>query len=218
MKRNFEQSSSVANKRHHSSSEQLLITARFETNHKSPEDELADSLEKLQTTDSDIIELICIDDKPIVVYWKDLEPCCTPVLRRFLGKSEGFSEPEKNEKNQLTFLQTFGIHSREFIKCLTFLKSGYISNFDMLMTTMTILGGHDKLDVLAEQHQRYNTERIENSRIYHPLCPIEDIANNGEGKYIWKPFSINISNGKGWSATMPIEGTPHLFWWRKLKE
>jgi len=206
MKRSFENPSSDSNKRRHSSNEP------------SPEDELAFSLEKLQTTDSDIIELICADDKPIVVYWKHLEQCCTPVLRRFMGKSEGFSEPEKNIKGQLTFLKTFGIHSREFIKCLTFLKSGYISDFDMLITTMTILGGHDKLDALAEQHQQYNTERIEKSKICNPSCPMEDMANNGEGKYMWRPGPSSMNFDKNWSVTIPIETTPHMFWWRKLKE
>tara|TARA_B110000858_G_scaffold196211_2_gene254430 strand:+ start:618 stop:1229 length:612 start_codon:yes stop_codon:yes gene_type:complete len=203
MKRSFEQTSSFSvNKKHHTDEEV----------------EIALCLEKLQTTDSDIIELICADDNPIVVYWKDLERCCTPVLRRFMGKSEGFSEPEKNEKGQLTFLKTFGIDSREFIKCLTFVKSGYISDFDMLMTTMTILGGHDKLDALAEQHQQYNTERIQKSKIFNPSCPMEDIANNGEGIYIWKPGPCTVNSEKGWSATITIETTPHLFWWRKLNK
>ena len=47
---------------------------------------------------------------------------------------------------------------------------------------------------------------------------MEDIANNGEGKYMWRPGPSSMNFEKGWSVTIAIETTPHMFWWRKLKK
>ena len=168
--------------------------------------------------DLQTIELICADNMPIIFQWKDIKDTCTSVLARLLGKSDGFSKPEMNEKGQLIFLQKFGISSTQFAQCLAFLRSGYISNFNALMSTMMIIGGSNALDALAKKKQEEQEEQEEQRRKkatqkdpYNPICPEEDFLL----KFRWVAQEGGPTSE--WDAVSKIENVHQMFWWRKLR-
>ena len=172
--------------------------------------------------------VLCADDKPIIVDLSVIADACPPVLRRFLGMSDSsesvgcFKEAARDEQGRLTFAKHLGITRSGFQACITFIKTGYVSSIDMLVSTMDILGGCARLDAYvvkkqAEQEvfEAYQLEKELTER-KNPTTPAADMGN----LYIWRAQQCSWTQGQSeeWSVTNKVESSSVHYWWRKRRE
>ena len=172
--------------------------------------------------------VLCAHDKPIVVDLATISDTCPPILWRLLDMSRSsdlggycFKEAARDEQGRLTFAKHLGICRSSFQACITFIKTGYVGSIDVLIQTMEILGGSDRLDALIAKKQAEN-EALEAYRLKkqlserkHPQTPHADIDN----LYIWRAQQGSWAFGDEWSTTSPVDGSKMSeYWWRKRRE
>lgn len=175
--------------------------------------------------------VLCADDKCYFVDLAVISDACPPILRRFLDMPQSsdftgrcFKEAARDEQGRLTFAKHLGITRSNFQACVTFIKTGYVGSIDVLVRTMDILGGSDKLDAYITKKQAQNEAleayrlALELSERANPLTPAADI----DKLYIWRAHkSINPNpnmQSDEWSVTTKIHGPTLYYWWRKRRE
>ena len=164
---------------------------------------------------SNIAVVICSDDLPVVVDLASIQSTCPPVLARFLGTVDGFSDPPKDTQGRLTFAKEFGIDQTAFTNIITFVRSGHTQDMNALVRTFTILGGSDALYKAAEQDRQKEQDRVkqlldESERAkQNPLCP----EDNFFGLYRFEPHPASWVHEGCWECCSKIDGTIY-FWWR----
>lgn len=138
----------------------------------------------------------------------------TPVLARLTGHGE-FGEPVTDDMGRLTFPIQFGISRDHMIECISFIRCGYVKNWNTLIHTFNILGGCEKLDIAYEKHKanKKRMRELQEERTMmaemNPMCPEENVL----GKYVFDA-RIPANLDDGWFACKQIEGTSY-FWCRK---
>ena len=118
----------------------------------------------------------------------------------------------------MAFLQ-INISRSNFQACIAFLKTGYVGSIEVLIRTMDILGGSEKLDAYVakkqierEAREDYEMEKLMSNRT-NPMTPEADIDN----LYIWRAAQTAWSEGLrslDWSVTVH-SGIGLDYWWRK---
>jgi hypothetical protein len=173
--------------------------------------------------------VLCAHDKPVVIDLAVISLLCPPVLVRLLDMSQSsdfagrcFKEAPRDEQGRLTFAKHLGISRSNFQACITFIKTGYVGSIEVLVRTMDILGGSDKLDAYVAKKQAENEAqeayRLEKelSERENPLTPAADIDN----LYIWRAQQGSWMNGQSdeWSVTNRVGRNTVDYWWRKRRE
>ena len=169
--------------------------------------------------------ILCANDNVVVIDIACIQPICPPILARFLGLSEDsistncFKEAARDEQGRLTFAKHLDISRSSFQACITFIKTGYVGSINILVRTMDILGGSEKLDAYvakkqAEQEARedYEIKQLMSQRT-NPMTPEMDIDH----LYIWRAAQTGWIQGMtsdDWSITVPT-GLSIDYWWRK---
>uniref|UniRef100_A0A6C0JHJ8 Uncharacterized protein n=1 Tax=viral metagenome TaxID=1070528 RepID=A0A6C0JHJ8_9ZZZZ len=171
--------------------------------------------------------ILCANDNIAVIDMACIQTICPPILARFLGLSEDsisatcFKKAARDEQGRLTFAKHLDISRSSFQACITFIKTGYVGSIEVLVRTMDILGGSEKLDAYvaknqAEQEARkdYELEKLLSER-KNPMTPEADI----DDLYIWRAAQTGWSQGlssEDWSITVHT-GICIDYWWRKRR-
>ena len=169
-----------------------------------------------------MIQVLCADDNVVALDPLSIESVCQPVLKRFLGITKGFKEPEQDANGLYPFAKKFAISQKKFAACLSFIRSGHVEDIDSLAETFSILGGCEKLDehcanlrrskVAREEREHREKEKTERN----PMRPVEDTCV----LFIWRARNVNWVCGDEWSAMSKIVPLPHqehthFVWLRK---
>ena len=172
--------------------------------------------------------VLCANDRTAVIDLESIQNTCPPILSRFLGISSDsiasncFKEAARDEQGRLTFAKHLDISRSSFQACITFLKTGYVSSIELLVCTMDILGGSERLDAYVakkqaekEAIQAHELEKLMSERT-NPMTPEADI----DQLYIWRAAQTGWSGGvnsEDWSMTVHT-GKGIDYWWRCLRE
>lgn len=172
--------------------------------------------------------VLCANDGIAVIDLNSLQDRCPPILQRFLGLSVdsmapfAFKEAARDAQGRLTFAKHFDISRSGFQACITFIKTGYVGSLEILVRTMDILGGSEKLDAYvakkqAEQEAReaHELEKLMSERT-NPMTPEADVDH----LYIWRAGQTGWSHGRrdeDWSMTVQT-GMAIDYWWRMRRE
>jgi len=172
--------------------------------------------------------ILCANDKATVIDLYVIRDLCPPILRRFLGLSDDstmpfvFKEAARDEQGRLTFAKHLDISRSSFQACITFIKTGYVGSIEVLVRTMEILGGSEKLDAYVAKKQA-EKESIEAHKLdklmserTNPMTPEVDIDH----LYIWRAAQTGWSQGvnsEDWSITVQT-GMFRDYWWRMCRE
>ena len=166
---------------------------------------------------TNIVFVLCYDDNHVVIDLDELKDC-PPVLARFLGLGDGFTQPETDDLGRLMFVAKFGIIRDRFLDCLAFVRCGRVNNILQLMDTFNVLGGSDALDkcyqnILKEEREekaRYK-ENLEQKK-KNPLCPAENVLQLF--KFEAHPPNWTHDDDE-WEAVGVVAEIQHNLWWRK---
>lgn len=189
------------------------------------------SLNKMASVNMSRPEVVlCAHNKPVVIDLAVISLLCPPILVRRLDMSQSsdftgrcFKEAARDEQGRLTFAKHLGITRSNFQACITFIKTGYVGSIDVLIRTMDILGGSDKLDAYVAKKQAENEAKEayllakELSERENPLTPAADMDN----LYIWRAQQGNWLPGDSadeWSVTNRVGRNTMDYWWRKRRE
>ena len=172
--------------------------------------------------------VLCANDQPVVIDIDSLLGLCPPILQRFLDFPDAPMAPfifkeATREQGRLNFAKHLDISRSSFQACITFLKTGYVGSIEVLVRTMDILGGSEKLDAYvakkqAEQEAReaHELEKLLSERT-NPMTPEADI----DLLYIWRAGQTHWSHGRfrdeDWSMTVQT-GMGLAYWWRMRRE
>jgi len=169
--------------------------------------------------------VLCANDQPAVIDLASISDQCPPILRRFLGFDVSpmapncFKEAARDEQGRLTFAKHLDISRSSFQACVTFIKTGYVGSLEILVRTMDILGGSEKLDAYVakkqaeqEAHGAYQFEQLLSERT-NPMTPKADIDH----LYIWRAGQSGCRKSEDWSLTVHT-GIAIDYWWRKRRE
>jgi len=174
--------------------------------------------------------VLCANDQPIILDLESIAGKCPPILTRFLGMDKGatstdmaglcFKESARDEQGRLTFAKHLDISRSGFQACITFLKTGYVgctepASVELLLCTMDILGGSEKLDAYVAkcQVEKVEKEARNELKMRNPMTPEEDIFD----LYQWNSGPIHYGQ-EGWSITgTKLHGSLHKYYWRRLK-
>lgn len=163
-----------------------------------------------------LVCVLCADDFCVAIDLDTLKNC-PPVLGRFLGLGDGFAPPETDDLGRLTFAAKFGIIRDRFLDCLAFVRCGRVHDIHQLMDTFNVLGGCDALDkcyqsVLNDsQEEQARLKEEYEQRKRNPMTPQENML----GLFEFQAHPSVWTVPEGWETTMPVNETPHIFWWRK---
>ena len=164
-----------------------------------------------------IVQVLCSDDTAVVVDLDSIQDTCPPVLARFLGMGEGFSDPSKDAQGRLTFAKSLGITQCQFVNVMTFVRSGYVQDFDALVHPFTILGGSDALYALAEKEEKKKAEKEQRDfveaerRRTNPLSPEDNVF----GLFKFEAHQSGWRHGGEWECCSRVKDTTVDYWWRK---
>lgn len=171
--------------------------------------------------------VLCANDQPVVIDIDSLLGICPPILQRFLDFPDAPMAPfifkeAAREQGRLTFAKHLDISRSSFQACITFLKTGYVGSIEVLVRTMDILGGSEKLDayVAKKQAEKEAREAYEYfakvdklmSERTNPMTPEADTNQ----LYIWRAAQTGWSQGmnsEDWSMTVQT-GIAIDYWWR----
>ena len=172
--------------------------------------------------------ILCANDKTTVIDIASIQNTCPPILSRFLGISNDsiasncFKETARDEQGRLTFAKHLDISRSSFQACITFIKTGYVSSIEVLVRTMDILGGSERLDAYVAKKQAekeaieaHNFEKLLSKRT-NPMTPEADTNQ----LYIWRAAQTGWSQGvnsEEWSMTVHTD-TAIDYWWRRRRE
>ena len=171
--------------------------------------------------------ILCAHDEIAVIDLHTIQDTCPPILSRFLGISDDSMAPfifkeATREQGRLTFAKQLDISRSSFQACITFLKTGYIGSIEVLVRTMDILGGSEKLDAYVakkqaeiEAREAHELEKLLSGR-KNPMAPEADI----DDLYIWRAGPTCLTPPgipTHWSMTVQT-GTSINYWWRMRRE
>ena len=172
--------------------------------------------------------ILCARDGIAVIDLHAIQDLCPPILSRFLGLSDdsmapfAFKEAARDEQGRLTFAKHLDICRSSFQACITFIKTGYVHSIEVLVRTMDILGGSERLDAYvakkqaeSEAREAHELEKLLSERT-NPMTPEADIDH----LYIWRAAQTGWSQGvntEDWSMTVPT-GLSIDYWWRMRRE
>ena len=171
--------------------------------------------------------VLCANDQPVVIDLDSLSGLCPPILQRFLDFPDAPMAPfifkeATREQGRLTFAKQLDISRSSFQACITFLKTGYVGSIEVLVRTMDILGGSEKLDAYvakkqaeSEAREAHELEKLMSERT-NPMTPEADVDH----LYIWRAGQTGWSRGvnfEEWSMTVHT-GIAIDYWWRMRRE
>ena len=172
--------------------------------------------------------ILCARGGIAVIDLHAIQDLCPPILSRFLGLSDdsmapfAFKEAARDEQGRLTFAKHLEISRSGFQACITFIKTGYVGSIEVLVRTMDILGGSERLDAYvakkqaeSEAREAHELEKLLSERT-NPMTPEADIDH----LYIWRAGQTGWSQGRNsedWSMTVPT-GLSIDYWWRMRRE
>jgi len=172
--------------------------------------------------------ILCARDGIAVIDLHTIQDQCPPILSRFLGLSDdsmapfAFKEAARDEQGRLTFAKHLDICRSSFQACITFIKTGYVHSIEVLVRTMDILGGSERLDayvanIQAEREaiKAHELEKLLSERT-NPMTPEADIDH----LYIWQAAQTGWSRGvnsEDWCMTVHT-GISNDYWWRCRRE
>ena len=172
--------------------------------------------------------ILCAHDEIAVIDLHTIQDTCPPILSRFLGISDDSMAPfifkeATREQGRLTFAKQLDISRSSFQACITFLKTGYIGSIEVLVRTMDILGGSEKLDAYVakkqaeiEAREAHELKKLLSERT-NPMTPEADVDH----LYIWRAGQTGWSQGvntEDWSMTVPTSLSSIDYWWRMRRE
>ena len=168
--------------------------------------------------------ILCAHDGIAVIDLHTIQDLCPPILCRFLGLSDDsmaactFKEAARDEQGRLTFAKHLDISRSSFQACITFIKTGYVGSIEVLVRTMDILGGSERLDAYVakkqaelEAREAHELEKLLSER-KNPMTPEADVDH----LYIWRAGQTGWSQGvnsEDWSMTVHT-GIAIDYWWR----
>ena len=171
--------------------------------------------------------ILCANDNIAVIDIACIQTICPPILARFLGLSDDtisatcFKKAARDEQGRLTFAKHLDISRSSFQACITFIKTGYVSSIEVLVRTMDILGGSERLDAYVAKKQAekeaieaHELEKLLSERT-NPMAPEADMDH----LYIWRAAQNGWSQGmssEDWSITVHT-GICIDYWWRKRR-
>lgn len=170
--------------------------------------------------------ILCTNDETILLDLDTISDTCPPVLGRLLNMSVAsdsplccFKEAARDDQGRLTFAKHLNISRSNFQACITFLKTGHVDSIEVLIRTMDILGGSEKLDAYVakkqierEAREDYEMEKLMSGRT-NPMTPEADIDH----LYIWRAAQtawLEGSRSQYWSVTVH-SGIALDYWWRQ---
>ena len=171
--------------------------------------------------------ILCAHDEIAVIDLHTIQDTCPPILSRFLGISDDSMAPfifkeATREQGRLTFAKRLNICRSSFQACITFLKTGYVGSIEVLVRTMDILGGSERLDAYvakkqaeSEAREAHELDKLMSERT-NPMTPEADI----DDLYIWRAAQTGWSQGvnsEDWSMTVHT-GLSIDYWWRMRRE
>ena len=172
--------------------------------------------------------ILCAHDGIVIIDLNSIQDTCPPILSRFLGLSDDsmaactFKEAARDEQGRLTFAKHLEICRSSFQACITFIKTGYVGSMEVLVRTMDILGGSERLDAYvakkqaeSEAREAHELEKLLSKRT-NPMTPEADIDH----LYIWRAGQTGWSQGvdsEDWSMTVHT-GLSIDYWWRCRRE
>lgn len=173
--------------------------------------------------------ILCAHDGIAVIDLHTIQDLCPPIFSRFLGISDDsmaactFKEAARDEQGRLTFAKQLDISRSSFQACITFLKTGYVGSIEVLVRTMDILGGSERLDAYVakkqaeiEAREAHELEKLLSERT-NPMTPEADVDH----LYIWRAGQTGWSQGantEDWSMTAPTSLSSIDYWWRMRRE
>jgi len=173
--------------------------------------------------------ILCAHDGIAVIDLHTIQDLCPPIFSRFLDISDdsmapfAFKEAARDEQGRLTFAKQLDISRSSFQACITFLKTGYIGSIEVLVRTMDILGGSEKLDAYVakkqaeiEAREAHELKKLLSERT-NPMTPEADVDH----LYIWRAGQTGWSQGvntEDWSMTVPTSLSSIDYWWRMRRE
>ena len=169
--------------------------------------------------------VLCANDQPAVIDLNSLSGLCPTILQRFLDFPDApmapftFMEATRDEQGRLTFAKHLDISRSSFQACITFIKTGYVGSIEVLVSTMDILGGSEKLDAYVAKKQAEKEARELKklmSERTNPMTPEADIDH----LYIWRAGPSCLTPPgipTHWSMTVQT-GTSINYWWRMRLE
>lgn len=167
--------------------------------------------------------ILCAHDEIAVIDLHTIQDTCPPILSRFLGISDDSMAPfifkeATREQGRLTFAKRLNICRSSFQACITFLKTGYVGSIEVLVRTMDILGGSERLDAYvakkqaeSEAREAHELDKLMSERT-NPMTPEADMDH----LYIWRAAQTGWSQGvnsEDWSMTVHT-GISIDYWWR----
>ena len=172
--------------------------------------------------------ILCANDRTAVIDIASIQNTCPPILSRFLGISNDsiasncFKEAARDEQGRLTFAKHLDISRSCFQACITFIKTGYVGSIEVLVRTMDILGGSERLDVYVAKKQAekeaieaHELEKLLSERT-NPMTPEADM----DQLYVWRAAQTGWSQGvnsEDWCMTVHT-GIAIDYWWRCRRE
>jgi len=172
--------------------------------------------------------VLCANDQTIVIDLNSIRDTCPPILRRFLDVPGApmapfiFTEATRDQ-GRLNFAKQLDISRSSFQACITFLKTGYVGSIEVLVRTMDILGGSEKLDAYVakkqaeiEAREAHELKKLLSERT-NPMTPEADVDH----LYIWRAGQTGWSQGvntEDWSMTVPTSLSSIDYWWRMRRE
>ena len=172
--------------------------------------------------------ILCAHDEIAVIDLNSIRDTCPPILSRFLGISDDsmasctFKEAARDEQGRLTFAKHLDICRSSFQACITFIKTGYVGSIEVIVRTMDILGGSERLDAYvakkqaeSEAREAHELETLLSERT-NPMTPEADVDH----LYIWRAGQTGWSQGvnsEDWSMTVHT-GLSIDYWWRLPRE
>lgn len=166
-----------------------------------------------------IVQVVCVDNLPVVVELDDIRDACPPVLARFFGMVDGFAAPPKDERGQLTFPKTFGITQKVFGDMIGFLRTGHVRFHDDTFDAFNVLGGCDAFDEYMD-NKKVKRAKEEKDRIdmrerkqRNPMTKQDDVYD----MYAFEPHTGDWVHTEEWECCQAITGSAR-FWWRKTKD
>ena len=166
------------------------------------------------------VQVLCVDNLPVVVNLDDIRDACPPVLARFFGMVDGFAEPPKDEHGQLTFPKTYGIIQKTFADMIAFLRTGHVRFHDDTSHAFNVLGGCDAFDekvrdkdALLKQEQEYH-RAMRTRKLTNPMTKEDDVHD----VYVFEPHPNDWEHTAEWECCKPVTTNHVLYWWRKRKE
>jgi len=171
--------------------------------------------------------VLCANDELVVIDIESLLGLCPPILQRFLDFPDAPMAPfifkeATREQGRLNFAKHLDISRSSFQACITFLKTGYVGSIEVLVCTMDILGGSEKLDAYVakkqaekEAREAHELEKLLSGR-KNPMTPEADVDH----LYIWRAGPTCLTPPgipTHWSMTVQT-GTSINYWWRMRRE